>query len=62
MEKLTPRAEAALLRLLSAEALACKKARAYANTLTDEEVACAMRALAEGHAARFAALAEGAEG
>lgn len=61
MEGYTPRAEAALLRLLSAEALACKKARAYANTLTDETLADGMRSLAEAHAARFAALMEGLE-
>lgn len=61
MDTLTPRAEAALLRLLAAESLACKKARAYANTLTDGAVADGMRALAEGHAARFAVLLEGLE-
>lgn len=47
---------AALERLLSAEELACKKARAYEHSLTDAELAAGMRMLADGHASRFAAI------
>ncbi len=38
------------------EQMACKKARVYANTLTDTVLAAQMQALADGHARRFAAL------
>ncbi len=42
--------------LMIGEQMACKKARVYANTLTDTVLAAQMQALADGHARRFAAL------
>lgn len=46
----------AVARLLSAESLAGKKARLFAATLTDADLAAQMNRLARRHAQRFAAL------
>lgn len=46
----------ALSDVLEAESMACKKARLYANTLTDMQLSERMQGLAVNHAARFNAL------
>lgn len=56
MTNLTTKDVWALTRLLTGEELACKKARLYANTLTDTALAQEMENAARAHAARFAAL------
>ncbi len=56
MELLTAEERQALGRILSCEEMACKKARVYANTLTEPALASAMKRLADGHAARFSSL------
>lgn len=45
-----------LSHLLTGEEIACKKARIYANTLTDAALAQEMACIAEEHAKRFGAL------
>ena len=56
MTNLTAKDVEVLTHLLTGEEMACKKARVYANTLTDTVLAAQMQALADGHARRFAAL------
>lgn len=56
MANLTKRESEALGQLLSGEELACKKARIYANTLTDVALAGEMARIGEGHYERFCAL------
>lgn len=46
----------AFANVLEAEYMAGKKAKLYANALTDMQLAEHMRALAESHAGRFNAL------
>ena len=46
----------AMCALLEAELMAGKKAKLYANTLTDMQLAERMQGLADAHAERFNAL------
>ncbi len=55
-EEFTSGGLSALSDVLEAECMACKKARLYANTLTDMQLAERMQGLADTHAARFNAL------
>lgn len=48
----------AISNVLEAELMAGKKARLYANTLTDMQIAERMQSLADSHAARFSSLLE----
>ena len=45
-----------LSHLLTGEEMACKKAKLYANTLTDQALAQEMENVSRAHAQRFAAL------
>ena len=45
-----------LSQVLTAEEMACKKARIYSNTLTDAALAQEMERIASAHAERFSAL------
>ena len=45
-----------LSQILTGEEMACKKARIYANTLTDAALAQEMEKIAHAHAERFSAL------
>ena len=45
-----------LTHLLTGEEMACKKAKIYANTLTDAALAEEMENISRAHAERFAAL------
>lgn len=45
-----------LSQILTGEEMACKKARIYANTLTDAALAQEMEKIAYAHAQRFSAL------
>ena len=56
MTGLTDRELEAISRLIAGEELACKKARIYANTLTDQALAQEMEDIAQAHAQRFCAL------
>lgn len=56
MERLTVDESEGISSLLLIEGLACKKCRAYSNTLTDPLLAEALKSVAEGHEERFAAL------
>ncbi len=56
MNNLTAKDIDVLSHVLSAESMACKKARIYANTLTDAALAQEMDRIACAHAERFSAL------
>lgn len=53
MTQLTTKDLEVISHLMIGEQMACKKARIYANTLTDVDLAAQMQALAEGHERRF---------
>ena len=56
MTNLTAKDLDVLTHLLTGEEIACKKARVYANTLTDQALAREMEEIADAHAQRFSAL------
>lgn len=56
MNNLTAKDLDVLTHLLTGEEMACKKAKLYANTLTDASLAQEMENYAQMHAQRFAAL------
>ncbi len=56
MVNLTEKDVEALVSLMTGEEMACKKAKIYANTLTDTALAAEMGAVARAHAERFGAL------
>ena len=56
MTNLTAKDLDVLSQVLTAEEMACKKARVYANTLTDAALAQEMERIACAHAERFTAL------
>ena len=56
MVNLTEKDVEALVSLMTGEEMACKKAKIYANTLTDPSLAQEMENVARAHAQRFAAL------
>ena len=56
MTNLTAKDLDVLSHVLTAEEMACKKARIYANTLTDAALAQEMETIAAQHAERFNAL------
>ncbi len=56
MENITSKELSMLSQALTSEALICKKARMYANTLTDPALAECMSAIADGHEKRYNAL------
>lgn len=56
MTNLTAKDLDVLTHLLTGEEIACKKARVYANTLTDQALAQEMEEIADAHAQRFSAL------
>ena len=56
MTNLTAKDLDVLSHVLTAEEMACKKARVYANTLTDAALAQEMERIASAHAERFSAL------
>lgn len=56
MNNLTAKDVDVLSHVLMGEEMACKKARIYANTLTDAALAQEMERIASAHAERFAAL------
>ena len=56
MEQFTTKDLEVISHLMSAEQIACKKARIYANTLTDQALAQEMSDIAQAHAQRFCAL------
>ena len=56
MTNLTAKDLDVLSHLLTGEEMACKKARVYANTLTDVALAEEMERISQAHAARFQAL------
>ncbi len=56
MNNLTMKDVDVLSHLLTGEEIACKKARVYANTLTDASLAREMENIANAHAERFTAL------
>lgn len=56
MNQLTAKDLEVISHLMIGEQMACKKARVYANTLTDVDLAAQMQMLAEGHERRFGAL------
>lgn len=56
MTNLTAKDLDVLSQVLTAEEMACKKARVYANTLTDTALAQEMERIACAHAERFSAL------
>ena len=56
MTNLTAKDLDVLTHVLTAEEMACKKARIYANTLTDAALAQEMERVAAQHAQRFSAL------
>lgn len=56
MTNLTAKDLDVLSHVLTAEEMACKKARIYANTLTDAALAQEMEQIASAHANRFTAL------
>ncbi len=56
MTNLTAKDLDVLSHILTGEAMACKKARVYANTLTDTALAGEMERIASDHAQRFSAL------
>ena len=56
MNNLTAKDVDVLSQILTGEEIACKKARVYANTLTDAALAEQMSRIADAHAQRFTAL------
>ena len=56
MTNLTAKDLDVLTQILTGEEMACKKARIYANTLTDASLAQEMERIACAHAERFSAL------
>ena len=56
MTDLTAKDLDVLSQILTGEEMACKKARIYANTLTDTALAQEMDAISKAHAQRFSAL------
>ena len=56
MNNLTAKDIDVLSQILTGEEIACKKARVYANTLTDAALAEEMERIACAHAQRFTAL------
>lgn len=56
MTNLTAKDLDVLSQILTGEEIACKKARVYANTLTDAALAAEMGRIADAHAQRFSAL------
>lgn len=56
MTKLTAKDLEVLSHILTGEEMACKKARIYANTLTDAALAQEMHRISMAHAERFSAL------
>lgn len=56
MKNLSSKDLEVLSGVLLAEAMACKKARIYANTLTDASLAEEMARISSAHAERFSAL------
>ena len=56
MNNLTAKDVEVLTHLLTGEEMACKKAKIYANTLTDQALAQEMENVSRAHAQRFAAL------
>ncbi len=56
MNNLTAKDLDVLSHILTGEEIACKKAKVYANTLTDAALAEEMGRIAEAHAQRFSAL------
>ena len=56
MNNLTAKDIDVLSQILTGEEIACKKARVYANTLTDAALAEQMSRIADAHAQRFTAL------
>ena len=56
MNNLTAKDLDVLSQILTGEEIACKKARVYANTLTDAALAEEMDRIADAHAQRFTAL------
>ncbi len=56
MNQLTAKDIDVLSQILTGEEIACKKARVYANTLTDVALAEEMNRIADAHAQRFSAL------
>lgn len=56
MTNLTAKDIDVLSHVLTGEEMACKKARVYANTLTDAALAAEMERIALSHEQRFAAL------
>ncbi len=56
MTNLTAKDLDVLVQILTGEEMACKKARIFANTLTDAALAQEMEKIACAHAERFSAL------
>ena len=56
MTNLTAKDLDVLTHLLTGEEIACKKARVYANTLTDQALAQEIEEIADAHAQRFSVL------
>ncbi len=56
MNHLTAKDLEVISHLMIGEQMACKKARIYANTLTDVDLAMRMQTIAESHERRFGAL------
>lgn len=56
MTNLTAKDLDVLTHLLTGEEMSCKKAKIYANTLTDQALAQEMENVSRAHAQRFAAL------
>lgn len=56
MTNLTAKDLDVLSHLLTGEEMACKKAKLYANTLTDQALVQEMENVSRAHAQRFAAL------
>ncbi len=56
MTNLTAKDLDVLTQILTGEEMACKKAKIYANTLTDTALAQTMGEIASAHAQRFSAL------
>ncbi len=56
MTNLTVKDLDVLTHILTGEEMACKKAKLYANTLTDAALAQEMERVAAEHGARFSAL------
>lgn len=56
MNQLTTKDLEAISHLMLGEQMACKKARVYANTLTDVDLSKKMHELADAHERRFNSL------